>query len=294
MRDLAAIQRLVGPITERDLEHVDCAVGVSLGIFVPSTGFCKYAIVENHAHPGYSFVVMVTDGHRIVKPAIEVAKGSFLACAISPNVPHTEKTDEGFNRYYAVMIEPEFFERIYRLYAKRDCGTFDWFQFCVEADVLFYIRQFIAEYEGARENSDSPLSALSELIAHRIARALVAREGSPGAPMEGRANMERVREYIEQRFGERLDAARLADIAGLSVSHLERTFKRAYGQSPIQYLCDVRISKAKRLLNRSAESVIDIALTCGFSSPSNFASQFKGKTGVSPSQYRKTYRPNRE
>lgn len=55
MEDLDKIQKLVGDITDEDLKHVDCSVSDVLGIFVPSTGYCKYAVTPNHTHPGEVF-----------------------------------------------------------------------------------------------------------------------------------------------------------------------------------------------------------------------------------------------
>lgn len=58
VQDMKNIQNLVGnSITEGNLKHVDVYVSKNLGIFIPSTGFCEYAIKHNHTHPSYSFIV---------------------------------------------------------------------------------------------------------------------------------------------------------------------------------------------------------------------------------------------
>jgi|WetSurMetagenome_2_1015567.scaffolds.fasta_scaffold128967_1 AraC family transcriptional regulator len=288
MRNLNKIQKLVGNITEDDLEQVDCAVCDSMGIFVPSTGFCKYAITKNHTHPGYMFIVLVTAGQHVVEPAITVKKNHFLACALSPEIPHTEKSDGDFNRYYAVMIAPAYFENIYRSYTEEQMECLNWYQFEVPSETVFYIRQFISEYENGNSHSDAMLDNLSGIITHTFIRALLWHgEKNGGSGYE--PGMENLIEYIEQNFGQKIEAKQLAKLAYMSVSHLDRKFKQAYGKSPFQYLVEIRIAKAKQLLKQNNESVIDIALRCGFSSPANFTSLFKRYTGVNPSQYRKIY-----
>ena len=55
-KSLESIQSLVGNITEENLKYVDSYVNQHLGIFIPSVGFCEYAISPDHTHPAYSFV----------------------------------------------------------------------------------------------------------------------------------------------------------------------------------------------------------------------------------------------
>ena len=57
MEDIAKIQTLVGEsITKEDLCYVDCYVHHHMGLFIPSVGFCQYAIQEGHTHPAYMII----------------------------------------------------------------------------------------------------------------------------------------------------------------------------------------------------------------------------------------------
>ena len=111
MEDLYKMQKLIGKITAEDLKQVDCSVGDVLGIFVPSTGFCKYAITPHHTHPSYMFNIFVVSEQQVIEPQISVPDNHFLSCVLSPNVPHSENDSEGFSRYYAVMIEKDYLEK---------------------------------------------------------------------------------------------------------------------------------------------------------------------------------------
>jgi AraC-like DNA-binding protein len=80
----------------------------------------------------------------------------------------------------------------------------------------------------------------------------------------------------------------LAEESGLSRSHFYQMFKDCTGASPYQYGLQLRIGRAKQLLHGSALSVKEVAAILKFSSVCQFSKIFKQKTGLSPSQYRRT------
>jgi len=89
--------------------------------------------------------------------------------------------------------------------------------------------------------------------------------------------------YYERDIG-------LDDISGyvfLSPSYFTRIFKKETGQTPISYLINLRINRAKELLSESDEKASDIALSVGFSSQQRFNETFKKITGMTPIEYRK-------
>ena len=73
---------------------------------------------------------------------------------------------------------------------------------------------------------------------------------------------------------------------GISASYLSRIFIETYGVKFTQWLNDLRIEKAKRLLLESDHLIRDISQEVGFLSIQNFMRVFKQKTGVKPSEYR--------
>lgn len=83
---LRMIQNLVGEITESNLKYVDCYISDELGIFIPSVGFCEYAITPQHTHPAYSFVLLLSKEHTIVVPEKELIENHYLMTAMSPDV----------------------------------------------------------------------------------------------------------------------------------------------------------------------------------------------------------------
>jgi AraC-like DNA-binding protein len=77
----------------------------------------------------------------------------------------------------------------------------------------------------------------------------------------------RVLDYIEQRLGAKLIVEDIAAAVELSQSHFARAFKSTLGISPMAYVTARRVERAKCMLIDSAESLADIALSCGFAVP---------------------------
>ena len=72
----------------------------------------------------------------------------------------------------------------------------------------------------------------------------------------------------------------------LSQFHFSRLFKQSLGLSPYQYLIEQRIERAKQLLKETNQSILDIALNCGYNSHSHLSKQFRQVTGMTPKAYR--------
>ena len=96
-----------------------------------------------------------------------------------------------------------------------------------------------------------------------------------------------VNEYISTQFMKRITIDSLSDRFDIPTSTLKRCFKGVYGTTIHHYLKECRINAAKRLLQESDRSVLEIANAVGYENGSKFTSAFKEATGVTPSAYRK-------
>lgn len=81
-----------------------------------------------------------------------------------------------------------------------------------------------------------------------------------------------------------------SDIAHLSRSHLIRTFKKATGQAPFDYLTDLRLQKAMTQLRESELTISEIAFEVGFNDSNYFTRQFRKRQDTTPLAYRKKHR----
>jgi transcriptional regulator GlxA family with amidase domain len=72
---------------------------------------------------------------------------------------------------------------------------------------------------------------------------------------------------------------------------LKRRFKQATGLALIDYVQNLRIEEAKRLLESSDQSVDEICFAVGYEDPSFFRRLFRRRTGLAPARYRRVFRP---
>jgi len=100
--------------------------------------------------------------------------------------------------------------------------------------------------------------------------------------------MRRVRDYVETHLSENIDLAVLASIAGLSVFHFAREFKRSSGDTPHHYVVQKRVERAQDMLARSHITLAEIAIAAGFTDQSHLARHFRQMLGTTPREFRRS------
>lgn len=96
-----------------------------------------------------------------------------------------------------------------------------------------------------------------------------------------------IQAHIDRSYFTDITLDNLSKKFGLSKFHMAREFKRCIGKSPIDYLIDLRISKAKEMLTDSSRSVADICRLVGISNANHFLYLFKKREGMTPTAFRK-------
>jgi len=87
---------------------------------------------------------------------------------------------------------------------------------------------------------------------------------------------------MEQNIEEPISPAILAKEVGMSTRQLERLFRRYLNRSPKRYYMELRLGKARNLLMQTDMSVINVALACGFASPSHFSKCYRAQYNTTP------------
>lgn len=108
----------------------------------------------------------------------------------------------------------------------------------------------------------------------------------PSTRKELYRRLHRARDFAESAFHLRISLDDMASVACMAPNHFLRTFKQLFSVTPHQFLTELRISKAKKLLNCDDLTVTDICFAIGFESVGSFSSLFRRRVGVSPLQYR--------
>ena len=95
-------------------------------------------------------------------------------------------------------------------------------------------------------------------------------------------------DYIRKHYQQDISIQALAEIAHLSVSALERRFRKYLEKTPKQFINEVRLENARRLLVDSNLSIAEVGYRCGFSDHSYFSRQFKALFEELPSELRQS------
>ena len=89
-------------------------------------------------------------------------------------------------------------------------------------------------------------------------------------------------QQMEQNIEEPISPSGLARDVGMSTRQLERLFRRYLNRSPKRYYMELRLQKARNLLMQTDMSVINVALACGFASPSHFSKCYRAHYDTTP------------
>lgn len=92
--------------------------------------------------------------------------------------------------------------------------------------------------------------------------------------------------YLDAELSSEITLDSLAELCEMRVPPFVAAFTTAFGHTPYQYVLNRRIEAARRLLATSDQSIAAIGAAVGFSTPSHFASTFRQRVGVTPSEYR--------
>ncbi|MBE6570645.1 MAG: AraC family transcriptional regulator [Ruminococcaceae bacterium] len=97
------------------------------------------------------------------------------------------------------------------------------------------------------------------------------------------------KKYIEENYTSTITNNMLANLCGISETHMRRLFGDVFKTSPIGYQIDLRMMKAKDLLLTGLYTVGETAEMCGFSDQNYFTRIFKNRVGVPPLKYKNSH-----
>jgi transcriptional regulator GlxA family with amidase domain len=100
--------------------------------------------------------------------------------------------------------------------------------------------------------------------------------------------LSQVIQMMEGNIEDPMSPADLAEEVGMSTRQLERLFRRYLNRSPKRYYMELRLQKARNLLMQTDMSVINVALACGFASPSHFSKCYRSHYNTTPYRERGT------
>lgn len=165
--------------------------------------------------------------------------------------------------------------------------------------ILFLLKSLHRELDNRAETSqlwlDEQSNRLMEILLHEHRQTLCELQTlpmiRPKTRLEIYKRLSLARDYIESCYDEPVNLKKLSQIACLSPHHFLRLFKAAFRQTPHQYLIDVRLQQALKLIKEGNFSITDICFNVGFENLSSFIRLFKNRFRLSPTEFRRKKQP---
>lgn len=259
--------------------------------------------IHNHVVQELNFVEHAKGVKRIVGDSAEVIDDFDLVLITSPDLEHvweqnrcrSEEIREITIQFDFDMSEDGFFGRnpffsIRKMMNEARKGL------CFPLDAIMRVYPLLDSLSTVKDGFYAVqqfLAILYELSKCHGARTLASSSYAKIAVEDDSRRILKVKNFISENYRDELRLAALADIAGMSPSAFSRFFKLHTGRNLIDYIIDIRLGYASRMLVDTAESISKISFECGFNNLSNFNRVFKRKKGCSPSEFRENYRKTR-
>jgi AraC-like DNA-binding protein len=271
--------------TEKDLFYVDHNIRIG-----------PYTMAQNHSHNSYE-IYYLRSGERyyfIKDRSYHVRKGDLVL--IQPNVLHKTMQSEfpnheriliNFRESFISGIHQEIVPDLLRVFDEEPVIRPDSLELAmIELIMDKMMREQKHAEPGAVGYSKLLLAELLLLLYRHVQQT-----DSPSLPAEHPTTLHRkvsdMVKYINEHFHEHLSLKGLAEHFHISSYYLCRIYKEVTGFTVIEYVNQLRVQEAQKLLKTTRYSVTDITEKVGFESSTHFGRIFKSLCGLSPLQYRK-------
>jgi len=241
---------------------------------------------EVHQKYSLSYVSHGSFGCKTVAGAFELVAGSVLLGHPGDEYVCSHEHAHG-DRCLSFQLEPELVD---------DFGAARsiWRQGSVQPLPELMVLGALAQAAAAGV-AELGLDEVGLLFAGRLCELVTGVESSrPARDLAERRRVVRAALFIEEHAREPLELATLAREARLSPFHFLRSFAAVLGVTPHQYLLRCRLGRAAELLVDESRPITEIAFDVGFNDLSNFVRTFRRASGVSPREFRKASRGDRQ
>jgi transcriptional regulator GlxA family with amidase domain len=148
----------------------------------------------------------------------------------------------------------------------------------------------VARDHGSAVAADAARLAVAPLHRSGGQAQFIVRNQARATRIAERTELDDVLAWIEREAHRDVALGDIAARAAVSVRTLNRRFQTETGQTPMQWLTGVRVRHAQQMLETTSHGVERVGREVGFASSANFREQFRRLTGVSPQNYRNTFR----
>ncbi len=252
-----------------------------------------------HFHSEFELLYVINGfGTSYVADSIKPFQSGDLAL-LGSNLPHFWKSDESYYKegskekveYIVIQFPNDFFSDQILNYPEFQTigGLFDrasqGIRFLPEF-VSSVARKIMRIAKSSGINRIVQLLELLQILASAEEYILLAGEYYHQASFEmGNNRLTKVLHYVSTNYQHKVELEKVAEMANLHPSAFCRFFKEKTGKSLLEYVNDMRISYACKLIIENQQSISQVCFESGFNNLSNFNRTFKRQTGFTPSEY---------
>lgn len=259
--------------------------------------------IHNHSVYELNFVENAKGVRRIVGDSQEVIGDYDLCLITSPDLEHVWEQNECRSEdIREITIQFDFSLNEETLFGRNPYASITNMMRKAQKGLVFPLKAIMRVY-GLLDTLSSVkdgfyavqqfLTILYELSRIEGARTLASSSYAKVAVEDDSRRILKVKNYISENYMDDLRLPVLADLVGMSSCAFSRFFKFQTGRNISEYIIDLRLGFAARMLVDTAKSVSEISIECGFNNLSNFNRIFKKKKGCSPSEFRESYHKTR-
>lgn len=259
--------------------------------------------IHNHSVYELNFVENAKGVRRIVGDSQEVIGDYDLCLITSPDLEHVwEQNECHSNDIREITVQFDFSMSDETLFGRNPYASITRMMQQAKKGLSFPLQAIMKVY-GMLDTLSSVkdgfyavqqfLTILYELSRCENARTLASSSYAKVTVEDDSRRILKVKNFISKNYMDELRLPELASLAGMSSSAFSRFFKLHTGRNISEYIIDLRLGYAARMLVDTAKSISEIGFDCGFNNLSNFNRIFKKKKGCSPSEFRESYHKTR-
>lgn len=241
-----------------------------------------------HYHNSYEFLLCYSSLPSTIIDNKVHNRNKQALFAINPMQEHGITVDcKGVN-LCGIHIEKNLVHSVAKELYNNSNITFSNDSFIASHDMSMLIRLFLEELKYKQIGHEFIIDNLSQLITANLLRNI--KHNLPSKPHNANngmnENIKKVIDYMNENYTNDISCEELSKLVNIGKFSFIRSFKSQVGKTPYDYLLDLKIEKAKKMLESNKFSITEISLLCGFSSHSHFTSTFKKKVGLSPTEFK--------
>lgn len=259
--------------------------------------------IHNHSVYELNFVENAKGVRRIVGDSLEVIGDYDLCLITSPDLEHVwEQNECHSDDIREITVQFDFSMSDETLFGRNPYASITRMMQEAKKGLSFPLQAIMKVY-GLLDTLSSVkdgfyavqqfLTILYELSRCENARTLASSSYAKVTVEDDSRRILKVKNFISKNYMDELRLPELASLAGMSSSAFSRFFKLHTGRNISEYIIDLRLGYAARMLVDTAKSISEIGFDCGFNNLSNFNRIFKKKKGCSPSEFRESYHKTR-